>query len=90
MDHYLDIIRRKTAAMFSGCGRIASLLWDRSGEAQSRNSLRQALHELTLALAPDVASIVEVDRETIALVLDRCRIDVRELVVHGAPALAGR
>lgn len=61
-------------------GRIASLLWDRSAEAQSRNSLRQALHELTLALSPDAATIVEVDRETIALVLDRCRIDVRELV----------
>lgn len=60
--------------------RIAGLLWDRSGEAQSRSSLRQALHELTLALSPHAPSLVEVDRDTIALALDKCRVDVRELI----------
>lgn len=60
--------------------RIAGLLWDRSGEAQSRSSLRQALHELTLALSPHASSLVEVDRDNIALALDKCRVDVRELI----------
>ena len=43
-------------------GRIASLLWDRAGEAQSRNSLRQALHELTLARAQVSTVLVFVHR----------------------------
>src|SRR5205085_2715120 len=48
-------------------GRLASMLWDRVGDAQARTSFRQALRELTSALGPIADELITADRDTLTL-----------------------
>lgn len=47
--------------------RLAGLLWSRRGEDQQRGSLRQAVHELTEALAPASEALVVATRDAVGL-----------------------
>jgi TolB-like protein/DNA-binding SARP family transcriptional activator/Tfp pilus assembly protein PilF len=47
--------------------RITRLLWDRVPEEQGRASLRQALHELSRAIGPAFAKVVDTERERLRL-----------------------
>jgi DNA-binding SARP family transcriptional activator/Flp pilus assembly protein TadD len=58
--------------------KLASLLWDRVTEAQSRASLRQVLSELTSAWGP-IGNTLEATRETLRLDVDKCWVDVLAL-----------
>src|SRR4051795_5049215 len=55
--------------------RLASLLWDRTPDAQARSSFRQALHELSLAMGPLWNELISSDRETLKLNANLCWID---------------
>jgi DNA-binding SARP family transcriptional activator len=55
--------------------RLASLLWDRVPDHQSRNSLRQALWELSGAMGSLADELITVDRETVKLESGPCWID---------------
>ena len=59
--------------------RIAGLLWDRVPEDQARNSLRQALAELSALFAVCPAPVIEAGREEIRLRAERCWIDLAVL-----------
>src|SRR5258708_7332330 len=56
-------------------GRLAGVLWDRSGDAQARMSLRHALSELNSVANGHVPGLVEIDREWIRLDAASCWID---------------
>jgi DNA-binding SARP family transcriptional activator len=56
-------------------GRLASLLWDRVADHQARNSLRQALWELSTALGSLGDSLISGDRDTVTLEASLCWID---------------
>jgi DNA-binding SARP family transcriptional activator/Tfp pilus assembly protein PilF len=55
--------------------RLASMLWDRTPDAQARSSFRQALHELSLAMGPLWNELISSDRETLKLNSNLCWID---------------
>src|SRR5579862_8850700 len=55
--------------------RLAGLLWDRSGDAQARMSLRHALSDLNDIVNGRVAGLIEIDREWIRLNTRACWID---------------
>jgi TolB-like protein/two-component SAPR family response regulator/Tfp pilus assembly protein PilF len=55
--------------------RITRLLWDRVPEEQGRASLRQALHELSRAMGPMFAMIMETERERVRLLSETVWVD---------------
>jgi DNA-binding SARP family transcriptional activator len=55
--------------------RLASLLWDRVPDHQARNSLRQALWELSAAMGSLADELISVDRDTATLQPGPCWID---------------
>jgi DNA-binding SARP family transcriptional activator/Tfp pilus assembly protein PilF len=55
--------------------RLASLLWDRVPDHQARNSLRQALWELSAAMGSLANELICVDRDTVRLEAGPCWID---------------
>ncbi len=67
--------------------RLAALLWSRRGEEQRRGSLRQALHELRLALEPIGTQVLEATRDTVRLRADQVWVDALELVRGDDPGL---
>jgi DNA-binding SARP family transcriptional activator/TolB-like protein len=58
--------------------QFIGLLWSRRGLLQARGSLRQAIHELRLALGPS-ASLLQTDRASIVLADDGLQLDARQL-----------
>src|SRR5690348_10131423 len=62
--------------------RLAGILWDRSGEAQARMSLRHALHELNETTNAEVPGLIEIGRESIRLDARTCWIDAFEVADH--------
>src|SRR5712691_11841518 len=62
--------------------RIAGLLWDRSGEAQARMSLRHALSELNHIANGRVPGLIEIGRESVRLDARACWIDVFAVSDH--------
>src|SRR3979409_202876 len=46
-------------------GRLAALLWDRSGDAQARMSLRHALSELNTIINGRVPGLIDIDRDVV-------------------------
>ncbi len=56
-------------------GRLASLFWDRVSDRQARNSLRQALWELSTAMGPLADELITGDRDTVKVELGLCWID---------------
>jgi DNA-binding SARP family transcriptional activator/pimeloyl-ACP methyl ester carboxylesterase len=68
--------------------KLAALLWQDSGEAQARESLRQTLTQLRKALAPEHAEILAVEGDAIGLKTGAVGIDVLDferLVALDAP-----
>jgi DNA-binding SARP family transcriptional activator/TolB-like protein len=59
--------------------RLTGLLWSRRESEQARASLRQALHELNVALGPQACRILRADRNHLGLLHDRLWVDVRAL-----------
>lgn len=55
--------------------RLAGLLWDRSGDAQARMSLRHALSELNDVVNGRVPGLIEIGRELVCLNARACWID---------------
>lgn len=64
-------------------GRLIELLWARSGDAQARLSLRQALAELKSTVCTKVPGLIEIDREGVRLEGKACWIDALEGQGHG-------
>src|SRR5262245_44778256 len=72
-DNVVPLQTRKARALLAylalNCGqwvarsRMTRLLWDRVPEEQGRASLRQALHELSRAIGPAFAKVVDTERE---------------------------
>jgi DNA-binding SARP family transcriptional activator/TolB-like protein len=60
--------------------RITPLLWSLRGKEQGRASLRQAVHELQLALGPSGSSIFRADRNQLALSNDGLWVDTSEFM----------
>jgi TolB-like protein/DNA-binding SARP family transcriptional activator len=56
--------------------RLIGLLWDRSGEAQARMSLRHALSELKQSVNDRAPDLIEIDREAVHLNMSACWVDV--------------
>ncbi|MDW8123404.1 MAG: BTAD domain-containing putative transcriptional regulator [Geminicoccaceae bacterium] len=65
--------------------RLAGLLWPDRSEEQARASLRQALRELRRCL--DDPAVLVVERERVALALERVAVDVAELEAAAASAV---
>jgi DNA-binding SARP family transcriptional activator/tetratricopeptide (TPR) repeat protein len=63
---------------------VIALLWSRRGLSQARGSLRQAVHELRLALGP-AASLLRSEGASLALKGDGLHVDVR-LTQQTSPA----
>lgn len=59
--------------------RLVELLWPGRGEDQARNSLRQALHELGVAIGPDAPLVLAATRDAVGLVARAAWSDVLEL-----------
>ncbi len=55
--------------------RLTGLLWDRSGDAQARMSLRHALSELNNVVNGRVPGLIEIGRESVCLDARACWID---------------
>src|SRR5260370_1972020 len=62
--------------------RLAGVLWDRSGDAQARMSLRHALSELNTVATGRMPGLVEVDREWVRINAGACWIDAFEVPDH--------
>lgn len=62
--------------------RLAGILWDRSGEAQARMSLRHALHELNETTNKQVPGLIEIGRESVRLDGRVCWIDAFSVSDH--------
>lgn len=60
--------------------RLGAMLWDRAPDAQARSSFRQALHELSLAIAPLADELISADRETVKLNANLCWIDATAML----------
>ena len=56
--------------------RLIGLLWDRSGEAQARMSLRHALSELKQSVNGRAPDLIDINRESVRLNMAACWIDV--------------
>jgi DNA-binding SARP family transcriptional activator/Tfp pilus assembly protein PilF len=61
-------------------GRLASMLWDRTPDAQARSSFRQALRELLVAMGPLADELISADRETVKLNASVCWIDAAAIL----------
>lgn len=57
--------------------QLTGLLWSRRGKEQAHASLRQAVHELHRTLQPQAATLLQVDRNYLALVAGHVWVDVR-------------
>jgi TolB-like protein/DNA-binding SARP family transcriptional activator len=55
--------------------RLVGLLWDRSGEAQARMSLRQSLSELNSIVNRHVPALVEIERDSVRIDVRKCWVD---------------
>ena len=66
--------------------RLVGLLWDRSGEAQARMSLRQSLSELNSIVNRHVPGLVEIDRESVRLDVSKCWVDALAILEASADA----
>src|ERR1700676_1247405 len=62
--------------------RLAGVLWDRSGDAQARMSLRHALSELNSIANDRIPGLIEVDREWVRIDTRACWIDAFEVPDH--------
>jgi TolB-like protein len=62
--------------------RLAGVLWDRSGDAQARMSLRHALSELNNIANGRIPGLIEVDREWVRVDTRACWIDAFEVPDH--------
>ncbi len=62
--------------------RLAGLLWDRSGDAQARMSLRHALSELNSIVNGCVAGLIQIDRDLVRLDTRACWIDAFAVPDH--------
>ncbi len=62
--------------------RLAGLLWDRSGDAQARMSLRHALSELNTIVNGRVPGLIEIDRDLVRLDAGACWIDAFAVPEH--------
>jgi TolB-like protein/DNA-binding SARP family transcriptional activator len=62
--------------------RLAGLLWDRSGDAQARMSLRHALSELNTIVNGRVPGLIEIDRDLVRLDAAACWIDAFAVPDH--------
>jgi DNA-binding SARP family transcriptional activator len=65
---------------------LATMLWDRVGDALARASLRQALRELSAAMGAFADELILVDRDTVGLRADVCWIDAVALLAKEPPA----
>jgi len=68
--------------------RLVGLLWDRSGEAQARMSLRQSLSELNSLVHRHVPGLVEIDRESVRLDVSKCWVDALAILETSVDAAA--
>ncbi len=68
--------------------RLVGLLWDRSGEAQARMSLRQSLSELNSIVNRHVPGLVEIDRESVRLDVSKSWVDALAILEASADAAA--
>ncbi|MFQ3622697.1 MAG: BTAD domain-containing putative transcriptional regulator [Acetobacteraceae bacterium] len=59
--------------------RLAGLLWSTRDREQARASLRQALHELSLALAPCGAPVLHANRDHVWLDADALWVDAHQV-----------
>lgn len=66
--------------------RLVGLLWDRSGEAQARMSLRQSLSELNSIVNRHVPGLIEIDRESVRLDVSKCWVDALAILEVSADA----
>jgi len=55
--------------------RLTGLLWDRLDDAQARMNLRHSLSELNRFVNGRVPNLIEIDRESVRLNTELCRID---------------
>jgi DNA-binding SARP family transcriptional activator/TolB-like protein len=60
--------------------RLASMLWDRTPDAQARSSFRQALHEVCRAMGSLADELISADRETVKLNPALCWIDAAAIL----------
>ena len=68
--------------------RLVGLLWDRSGEAQARMSLRQSLSELNSIVNRHVPGLVEIYRESVRLDVSKCWVDALAILETSVDAAA--
>jgi TolB-like protein/DNA-binding SARP family transcriptional activator len=69
-------------------GRLVSLLWDRSADAQARMSLRQSLSELNSVVNRHVPGLVEIGRDSVRMDVRKCWIDALAIIEASADAAA--
>ncbi len=60
--------------------KLSGLLWSTRDREQARASLRQALHELSLALTPCGPALLHADRDKVWLDADAIWVDARQVV----------
>jgi len=68
--------------------RLVGLLWDRSGEAQARMSLRQSLSELNSIVNRHVPALVEIERDSVRIDVRKCWVDVLAILHASADTAA--
>jgi TolB-like protein/DNA-binding SARP family transcriptional activator len=68
--------------------RLVGLLWDRSGEAQARMSLRQSLSELNSIVNRHVPTLVEIERDSVRIDVRKCWVDVLAILHASADTAA--
>ena len=68
--------------------RLVGLLWDRSGEAQARMSLRQSLSELNSIVNRYVPALVEIERDSVRIDVRKCWVDALAILYASADAAA--
>jgi TolB-like protein/DNA-binding SARP family transcriptional activator len=66
--------------------RLVGLLWDRSGEAQARMSLRQSLSELNSIVNRHVPALVEIERDSVRIEARKCWVDALAILHASADA----
>ena len=69
-------------------GRLVGLLWDRSGDAQARMSLRQSLSELNSTVNRHVSGLVEIGRDSVRIDVRKCWVDVLAILEASTEATA--
>jgi TolB-like protein/Tfp pilus assembly protein PilF len=67
--------------------RLSELLWDQASDTVARNSLRQALHELSAAFGTFAKELIFADRDTIRLNVEVCWTDALAVMALDASAL---